>query len=171
MVILSQISPNFASPPEGKIPAIGQLIDAYNKYHGMIIGCKEIPEDEIYKYSACKIEEKINDSLYKINQIIEKPAKGTQPSNISGLARYVMPANTFDYIEKQLQNANKEVEIGLTDTMDMIIKDSPSYAVIMDSIRYDTGDKLGYLIATVEYGLRNKELGEKFKNYLISLNL
>ncbi len=156
---------------DNKLPAIGQLIEAYNKYKCMIIGCKEIPKDEIYKYSACKIEEKINDSLYKINQIVEKPAKGTEPSNISGLARYVMPANTFDYIEKQLKTANKDIEVGLTDTMDMILKDSPTYAVIMDSVRYDTGDKLGYLIATVEYGLRHKELGEKFKNYIKTLKL
>lgn len=153
---------------KGKTPAIGQLIKAYEKYQGMIIGCKEIDSNEIYKYSACKIVKKEEDNVYRINGIVEKPKTGEEPSCISGLARYIMPENTFKYIEKQISDYFKG-EIGLTDTMAMICQDSPSYAIIMDSIRYDTGDKYGYVTAVVEYALRNESFGEEFKQYLKNL--
>ena len=152
--------------PDKKMPAIGQLAKAFEKTGKMVIGCKEVPQKDICKYSACKIVKKVNNSLYEISDIVEKPKTGTEPSLISGLARYIMPANTFDYIEKQIKTSTPGVEIGLTDTMSMILKDENAYAVIMDSIRYDTGDKLGYLQAVVEYGLRDENLGEKFKEYL-----
>lgn len=157
--------------PKGERPAIGQLIDAYNETGAMIIGCKEVFGKEISSYGACKIEKKIDDRLYKISGIVEKPKYGTEPSKIAGLARYVMPANTFDYIEKQIRSTPFGKEMNLTDTMDMIMKDQPAYALIMDSVRYDTGDKLGFLIATVEYGMRDEKLGADFKNYLKNLKI
>ena len=156
---------------KGKRPAIGQLVDVYNRTGALIIGCKEIEDESISSYGACKIVKKLNDRLYEISGIIEKPKYGTQPSNIAGLGRYIMPANTFEYIERQILDTQEGKEIGLTDTMDLIIKDFPAYAVIMDSIRYDTGDKLGFLQATVEYGLRNEKLGKQFREYLKSLKL
>lgn len=153
---------------KGKTPAIGQLIEVFNKTNKMIIGCKEISKDQIYKYSACKITRKLNNSLYEINDIIEKPKKGTEPSLISGVGRYIMTANTFDYLEKQIKHSTKGVEIGLTDTMSMILKDETAYAVIMDSIRYDTGDKYGYLTAVIDYALRDEKLGKDIHNYIKS---
>ena len=155
--------------PKEKTPAIGQLIKAYEKYQAMIIGCQEVDPEEIYKYSACKIVKQEQKNIYKISGIVEKPPKGTEPSCISGLARYIMPENTFEYIEKQIAATTPGLEIGLTDTMDMILKKHKAYAVIMDSIRYDTGDKFGYVTAVVEYALRNKDFGEKFKMYLKNL--
>lgn len=155
--------------PKGARPVIGQLIDAYNETGAMIIGCKEILGKEISAYGACKLEKKINDKLYKISGIVEKPKFGTEPSKIAGLARYIMPADTFKYIEEQIKVTPAGKEMNLTDTMDLIMKDQPAYALIMDSVRYDTGDKLGFLIATVEYGLRDENLGEDFKNYLKNL--
>jgi len=152
-------------------PAIGQLIDAYEKTGKMIIGCKEVSADEIYKYSACKVSKKINDSLYEITDIVEKPKKGTEPSLISGLARYIMPANTFDYLEKQVKSSSPGVEIGLTDTMSMILKDEPAYALIMQSTRYDTGDKLGYLTAVIDYALRDEKLGKDVYDHIKKLFL
>lgn len=156
---------------KGKRPAIGQLIDAYDKTGAMIIGCKEVIGKAIASYGACKIDKKLSDSLYKVSGIVEKPKYGTEPSNIAGLARYIMPANTFKYIERQIEESDKGKEIGLTDTMDLIIRDFPAYALIMDSVRYDTGDKLGFLQATVEYGLRDEKLGKQFRDYLKSLKL
>jgi len=155
--------------PDKKTPVIGQLMKAYEKHPGLIIGCKEIDKKEIYKYSACVIEKQINKSLYKINGIVEKPKPGTEPSLISGLARYIVPANTFEYIENQFKTTPLDKEIGLTDLMNLMCHDIPSYALIMDSIRYDTGDVLGYVEAIVEYGLRDKEIGKDFKAYLKNL--
>ena len=157
--------------PEGTLPAIGQLIRAYEQTEKMIIGCKVVGDKEICNYSSCIIKQKINDSLYEISGIAEKPSFGKNPSNIAGLARYIMPSNTFKFIEQQIQNTPKGEEIGLTDTMDLIMKEDPAYAVIMDSKRYDIGDKLGYLEAFTEYALRDEHLGTPFRNYLKSLKL
>lgn len=158
--------------PKGKDPALKQLIDAYEKTNSMVIGCQEVSKEDISKYGSCKIVKKISKSLYKISDIIEKPKRGTEPSLIAGLARYIMPKGTFNYIEQQIKKSKQNVEINLTDTMSLLMKDGyPTHAVIMDSIRYDTGDKLGYLKATVEYGLRDENLGKDFKKYLKELKL
>ena len=154
-------------------PAIGQLIDCYNKYGKMVLGCKEVDASEVYKYGATVIDHKVGDNAYEISGVVEKPKPGTQPSNLVSLARYIMPKDTFSYIKRQL-DADRDTtkEICLTDTMDMIMKDKGNaIACVMDSVRYDTGDKFGYLTAVVDYALRDKNLGNKFKDYLKSLNL
>lgn len=154
-----------------KTSAIGQLAEVYEKTPGLIVGCQEVPQKEVCKYGAYKTDKKFDKNLFKVSGIVEKPNPGEEPSCIVGLGRYIMPENTFAYIKKQCKGTPINQELKLTDTMDLIMKDTPSYAVIMDSIRYDTGDKLGYLKAVVEYGLRDKKLGEYFKKYLKDLKL
>ena len=159
--------------PEGTRPAIGQLIDAFNKTGKMVLGCKEVLQKEVFKYGACSIKEKIDESTCLIDGVIEKPKSGTEPSNLVSLARYIMPSNTFKVIETQIPlRKNNAEEICLTDTMDIIIKqEGGAIACVMNSVRYDTGDKLGFLKTTVEYALRDKKLGTEFKEYLKSLKL
>ena len=154
-----------------KTSAIGQLVKAYEKNPGLIVGCQEVPQNEVHKYGSYKINKKLNNFTYTISALIEKPSLGEEPSCIVGLGRYIMPQNTFDYIKKQCKTTSTNEELKLTDTMDLIMKDIPSYAVIMNSKRYDIGDKLGYLKAIVEYGLRDKNLGEIFGLYLKNLKL
>ena len=158
---------------EGARPAIGQLIDAFNKTGKMILGCKEVETKEVCKYGACKIKEKIDENNYLVSGVVEKPKTGTEPSNLVSLARYIMPANTFKVIETQIPlRKNNAEEVCLTDTMDIIMKqEGDAVACIMNSVRYDTGDKLGFLKTTVEYALRDKKLGEEFKAYLKTLKL
>ena len=154
-----------------KTSAIGQLVKAYEKKPGLIVGCQEVPQNEVFKYGSYKTNQKLNKSTYSISGLVEKPKPGEEPSCIVGLGRYIMPQNTFSYMKKQCKQTPLNQEMKLTDTMDLIMKDTPAYAVIMDSIRYDTGDKLGYLKAVVEYGLRDKNLGKDFKKYLKDLKL
>lgn len=154
-------------------PALGQLIDCYNETGKMVLGCKWVDKEDINKYGAQIIEEKLGDKYYKVSGVIEKPKKGTEPSTLASLARYIMPANTFTYIEKQMEGERDTTkEICLTDTMDLIMKaEGGAIACVMNSVRYDTGDKFGYLTTVVEYALRDPALGKQFKEYLKNLDL
>ena len=154
-------------------PALKQLIDCFNINDKMVLGCKWVDKKDVCKYGSTIIKSKINEKSYLISGVIEKPKFGTEPSCLVSLARYIMPSCTFSYIEKQItEDRDKTKEICLTDTMDLIIKDKgDAVACVMDSVRYDTGDKFGYLTTVVEYALRDSELGERFKNYLKGLKL
>lgn len=153
---------------ENKRPAIGQLCDVYDKTQKMVLGCQFVEESEADKYGMVSLVKRLDDKSYEISGVVEKPKRGTEPSLLASLARYVMPANTFSYIEKQIQDSsNKDKEICLTDTIDMIIKaEGNQIACIMDSVRYDTGDKLGYFKAFVDHTLRHKKYGEDFKKFI-----
>lgn len=160
---------------DGKLPAIGQLAKVYEEIGKMVLGCKIVSKDEVDKYGMCRTGKKLNDTCYEVSGVVEKPKKGTEPSQLASLARYIMPKNTFEYIEKQIamQNAtNSHDEVCLTDTMDMIIaKEGQQIACVMDSIRYDTGDKLGYFKAFVDYTLRDARYKEEFGEYIKNLQI
>ena len=160
----------------GKRPVIGQLIDVYNKYGKMVLGCKQVEYAEVCKYGAVKIKEKLDDRTFLINGVVEKPKTGTQPSNIVSLARYIMPYESFEHLERAMAEnpefLKNRKELCITShAMDSIMHYEDAYAYLMDSIRYDTGDKLGYLIATVEHGLRHGQVGNQFREYLKNLKL
>ena len=161
--------------PDGELPAIGQLAKVFEQTNKMVLGCKLVEPKDVDKYGMCKTAAKINDTAYEVAGVVEKPAKGTEPSLLASLARYIMPANTFRYIEKQIEyqtTHDLHGEISLTDTMDMIINEEGlQVACIMNSVRYDTGDKLGYFKAFVDYTLRDSRYGKEFKDYIKSLDL
>lgn len=151
-----------------KRPAIGQLCDVYEKTQKMVLGCKFVDEQDADKYGMCKVIKKIDDVSYEIAGVVEKPKLGSQPSLLASLARYIMPANTFEYIEKQIIETNDpKKEICLTDTMDLIVKNEGNQiACVMDSVRYDTGDKMGYFKAFVDFVIRDEKYGEEFKKFI-----
>ena len=152
--------------PKGVRPAIGQCIDAYEKTHKLVIGCKPVSMNVIPKYSSCIIGNKIGDGVYETSGIIEKPPIKEAPSNLSGLARYVLTPDIFDVLRKTPIDVRGE--LSLTDAMDIIAREKGAVICSFKSIRYDTGDKLGYLKAQVEYALRS-ELGDGLKEYLKEL--
>ncbi|MEG1581563.1 MAG: UTP--glucose-1-phosphate uridylyltransferase [Clostridia bacterium] len=147
-------------------PVIGQLIDEYDKYKKTIIGCKKINKEDICKYSSI-VTGKKQGKCIEANGIIEKPKKGTEPSLISGLARYILPKNAFSYLKETPEMLNGE--IALTDTLNIICKKEGALAYVFDSIRYDTGDQLGYAQCIVEYMLRDEKMGKEFEKYLKTL--
>ena len=153
---------------EGERPAIGQLIDSFNQYGKLVLGCKEVTKEEIVSYGSMVLKNKVKDNLYEATGVIEKPKAGTEPSLIASLARYVLPGNAFSYIERHLTN-NRDItkEVCLTrDCMDEILQEEGGYAQIMDSVRFDTGNKLGYAKCFSFYALRDPKFGQEFKEYL-----
>ena len=107
------------------------------------------------------------DNLYRVSGLVEKPSVDKAPSNLAVLGRYILTPDIFDILENTKPGVGNEVQ--LTDAL--AASKTTKYALAYEGIRYDTGDKLGYLKATVEYALRNEELGPAFKDYLKGLNL
>ena len=144
-------------------PVSKQLIDAYCKTGRTVLGCKRVPVEDVPKYASVEYE-KSEDKLCFVTKITEKPAIKDVKSNLATLGRYVCSPEIFDYIKRTEKGANGEYQI--TDTFDMLSREGRVVAYEFEGIRYDTGDKLGYLKAVVDYSLRDEEFGKQFYEYI-----
>jgi UTP--glucose-1-phosphate uridylyltransferase len=153
---------------DAETPALKQLIDVYEKYEAPVIGTMQIEGEAISRFGVLDVEE-IEDGVYKVKDMVEKPAWRDAPSNLAIIGRYVLTPDIFAAIEQTEAGAIGEIQI--TDAMRLLLRKRPFYAVRLKGTRYDAGDKLGFLIATVEFGLKHPELASEFKNYLKSLKL
>ena len=142
-----------------------QLVDAYINTGATILGVQQMPE-EILRRCGVMIPESTDGKLTKINGIIEKP-KNEIPSNLCSLGRFILKANIFDQLRETPNGIGGE--LFLTDAISLLAKKEPVYCYEFDGHRYDLGNKLGFLEATVEYALRDPKLGERFKSYLNDL--
>ena len=147
-------------------PCLQQLMECYETHPGIILGAQFVPNDKVSSYGIVS-GEPLADNLYRVNGLVEKPSVDKAPSNLAVLGRYILTPDIFDILENTKPGVGNEVQ--LTDAL--AASKTDTYALAYDGVRYDTGDKLGYLKATVEYALRNEELGTAFKDYLKGLNL
>lgn len=151
----------------GEDPACGQLIRAYEKYGKAVVGIKEVPADAISKYSSLKVE-KLEDNLYNCTDMVEKPkTKEEVLSLYSILGRCVLTPDIFDVLDNTAPGAGGEIQ--LTDAMKALAQTIGITGVDFTGKRYDMGDKLGILQATVEIALQNPALGDSFRTYLKEL--
>ena len=147
-------------------PCLQQLMECYETHPGIILGAQFVPNDKVSSYGIV-LGEPLADNLYRVNGLVEKPSVDKAPSNLAVLGRYILTPDIFDILENTKPGVGNEVQ--LTDAL--AASKTDTYALAYEGVRYDTGDKLGYLKATVEYALRNEELGTAFKDYLKGLNL
>lgn len=147
-------------------PCLQQLMDCYEKHPGIILGAQFVPNEKVSSYGIVS-GDPLADNLYRVSGLVEKPSVDKAPSNLAVLGRYILTPDIFDILENTKPGVGNEVQ--LTDAL--ASSKTTKYALAYEGIRYDTGDKLGYLKATVEYALRNEELGPAFKDYLKDLNL
>ena len=147
-------------------PCLQQLMDCYEQHPGIILGAQFVPEEKVSSYGIVS-GEPLADNLYRVHGLVEKPSVDKAPSNLAVLGRYILTPDIFDILENTKPGVGNEVQ--LTDAL--AASKTDTYALAYEGIRYDTGDKLGYLKATVEYALRNEELGSAFKEYLKGLKL
>ena len=147
-------------------PVTKQLIDAYEATGKTVVGCKQVPLADVPKYASCEYSS-VDGRLYKMTQIIEKPPIEQVKSNLAPLGRYVLSPNMIAILENLKPGAGGEYQ--LTDGLDAEAKTNGAFAYDFDAIRYDMGDRLGFLKANVEYGLRDKKLSEAFRKYLEEL--
>jgi UTP--glucose-1-phosphate uridylyltransferase len=149
-------------------PALRQLLDVHEKYDAPVVAVFQVEGEAISRFGVIDGEE-IEEGVYKIKDMVEKPAARDAPSNLAIIGRYVLTSDIFDEIEKTTPGALGEIQI--TDAMRSLLKKRPFYAVRFKGTRYDAGDKLGFLIATVEFALKHEDLAPEFREYLQSLKL
>ncbi len=148
------------------IPATKQLITAYEKTGCSIMGVQEVLDEDIDKYGIVALEK--NDSeLEKMTDFVEKPSKDKAPSNRAVLGRYILTPTIFEYLQNQKIGAGNEVQ--LTDAVRRMMEKEDVYAYTFEGNRYDIGDKLGFLKATVEFALNREELKADFLKFLNNL--
>lgn len=149
-------------------PALAQMMDVYQKYDAPVIATMQVAGEAISRFGVIDAEE-VGPGVYRIRDLVEKPRFEDAPSDLAIIGRYIFTPDIFQAIERTKPGAGGEIQI--TDAMRLLLADRPIYALKLDGVRHDAGDKLGFLIATVEYALKREDLSEPFKAYLRSLNL
>lgn len=146
-------------------PVTKQLIDAYEKTGGTIVGCQQTPEDVARRCGVMIVDKPVSDKITKIKGIIEKP-QGEIPSKLVSLGRFILSPDIFDAIEKTPETKG---EVYLTGAINLLAETKGVYACEFEARRYDIGNKEGYLEATIEYALRDENLKKNFKKYIESI--
>ena len=144
-------------------PCLKQLIEAYNEYKTSILGVQEVDKQDTDKYGIFDAKY-IENRVYKVKDMIEKPKVEEAPSNIAILGRYIITPDIFDILENQ--EPGKSGEIQLTDALKTLATHEAIYAYNFEGKRYDVGDKLGFLEATVDFALKRPELRDQFMEFL-----
>ncbi|MDC4224157.1 MAG: UTP--glucose-1-phosphate uridylyltransferase GalU [Candidatus Manganitrophus sp.] len=148
--------------------ALQQMIDIYQKNPAPVIGIQKVPKSEVRQYGIIQAQAAV-DGLYKINDLVEKPAPKEAPSNLAVIGRYILTPEIFGLLEKTKPGKNNEIQ--LTDALKELARLRNMYGYVIQGRRFDAGDKLGFLKATVEMGLKNPELGKEFRKFLKDLPL
>lgn len=147
-------------------PCTAQLIDKFEKYGRSTIAVEEVPYDKLSSYGIIK-GKPVADSLYVLEDIVEKPSPEKAPSNIGAIGRYVFTPEIFDCIKEAGTGVGNEIQ--LTDGIRLLSKTQKVYAYEFKGKRFDTGDKLGYIKATIDFALENKELKDDVLEYLVKV--
>ncbi|WP_037355974.1 UTP--glucose-1-phosphate uridylyltransferase GalU [Selenomonas sp. FC4001] len=148
-------------------PALAQLIDIYEATGGSVLGCQNVPQEKVSAYGIVAGTQTDNSRLMRVADMVEKPALEEAPSRMAVLGRYIIKPQIFDILEKT--QPGKGGEIQLTDALKVLARQDAVYAYDFEGQRYDVGDKLGFLKATVEFALRREDLGASFQSYLKEL--
>lgn len=146
-----------------EVPALKQMMDMYDKYQGPILGVQTVDWSQVDKYGIVDGKQ-LEDRIYTVRDMVEKPSRGNAPSNVAALGRYILTPEIFPYLEKQEIGAGGEIQ--LTDALCKLAKEQPMYAYDFVGRRYDVGSKMGFLQATVEFALEREELRDEFMAYL-----
>jgi UTP--glucose-1-phosphate uridylyltransferase len=158
---------------DAETPCLRQLLDIYQFFAAPVLAVMEVPREKISAYGVVDAEPVSHngsrDRVYRIRDLVEKPKAADAPSNLAIIGRYVLTAEIFDSISSIEPGAGAEIQ--LTDALKHLLRSRPIYAYRFEGTRYDAGDKLGFLRATVEFALQRHDLGGPFREYLKSLQL
>ncbi|MBZ5575328.1 MAG: UTP--glucose-1-phosphate uridylyltransferase GalU [Acidobacteriia bacterium] len=158
---------------DAETPCLRQLLDVYSFFSAPVLAVMEVPRENISAYGCIDAEpvthNNTNDRVFRIRDLVEKPKASEAPSNLAIIGRYVITPDIFDSL--QSINPGSGGEIQLTDALKHLLRSRPIYAYRFDGTRYDAGDKLGFLKATVELALQRPDLGGPFREYLKGLKL
>lgn len=144
-------------------PCIGQLMDAYDDYPGTILGVQAVPDSETSKYGIVD-GESLSENTFSVRALVEKPAPGEAPSNVAILGRYIISPKVFEILENTAPGKGGEIQ--LTDALNQLAQEDTVTARIFEGRRYDVGDKMGYLEATIDFALKRPELRQPLLDYM-----
>ena len=144
-------------------PCLKQLIAAYEDHNASILGVQEVDKENTDKYGIID-GQKLSDNIYKVKALVEKPDPDQAPSNVAILGRYIITPQIFDILGQIPPGKNGEIQ--LTDALEILKDKEDMYAYVFEGRRYDLGDKLGFLQATVDAALKKPELRDEFLRYL-----
>ena len=148
---------------DAETPCLKQMIDAYDEYKTTVLGVQEVARENVDKYGILDVKH-IEDRVYKVKDMVEKPAVEEAPSNIAILGRYIITPEIFNILENQAPGKGGEIQ--LTDALQALATKEAIYAYNFEGRRYDVGDKLGFLEATVDFALKRPELRDEFIEFL-----
>lgn len=148
---------------DSEVPCLKQLINCFNEYKTTILGVQTVEFDSVNKYGIID-GLPIENRVYKVKKLVEKPSVEEAPSNIAILGRYIITPQIFKVLENTKPGKGNEIQ--LKDALETLIKSEAMYAYNFEGRRYDVGDKLGFLEATVEFALKREGLREEFIEYL-----
>ncbi|WP_444318490.1 UTP--glucose-1-phosphate uridylyltransferase GalU [Megasphaera sp.] len=145
-------------------PALKQMMDAFSRLGATMLGCQEVPQELVSRYGIVQGQPTDDDRVVKLIDMVEKPAVDEAPSRLAALGRYILTPDIFEILRRV--QPGKGGEIQLTDALRLMADREAVYAYTFSGRSYDTGNKLGFLKATVEYAMRREDLGEAFREYL-----
>jgi UTP--glucose-1-phosphate uridylyltransferase len=148
---------------EAKVPCLKQMADVHAEFGGSVLGVQTVDRSETDKYGIVA-SEPVNERVSRVTKMVEKPKPAVAPSTLAVVGRYLLSGTVFDKLEKVGRGAGGEIQ--LTDGIAALIGEEDVFAYAFEGKRYDCGNKLGYLEATVEYGLKHPELGPAFVDIL-----
>jgi len=152
-------------------PCLKRMIDVFEKLQSSVIATCEVPRSQISSYGVIRgyPVDGFDGRVYRVQDVVEKPPAHEAPSNIAIIGRYILMPEIFTALESTRQGQGGEIQ--LTDGIRLLLEQQPVYAYMIEGARYDAGDKLGFLKATVEFALKSPDLGDAFKRYLKNLEL
>lgn len=158
---------------DADVPCLRQLLDVYEFYNAPVVALMEVPRDNISAYGVVDAEPVAHlggrDRLFRIRNMVEKPKASEAPSNLAIIGRYVLTPEVFKSLDAVEPGSGGEIQ--LTDGLKHLLRSRPIYGYRFEGTRYDAGDKLGFLKATVEFALKRYDLGEDFRAYLKAMKL
>ena len=151
-----------------KVPCLKQMIKVFEKHGGPVVAAQKVAGAAIKDYGVIK-NRKIDSKVHQIVDLVEKPEPAQAPSDLAVIGRYILTPAVFRYLETTKPGRGGEIQ--LTDALKRMAQDYPVFAYLFEGQRYDAGNKLGFLQATVEFALNDPDLGDKFNKYLRGLKL
>ncbi len=149
-------------------PALQQMIDVFEEVQGPVLAVERVPRAEVSSYGIIDGDE-IRPGVYRIRDLVEKPPPDEAPSDLAIIGRYILTPDIFPALAET--KSDRTGEIQLTNGLRRLLKDRPIYACMIDGVRHDTGNKLGFLRAVVYFALRRPDLGEAFRDYLRTIDV
>lgn len=148
---------------DSEVPCLRQMIEVYNEYKTSVLGVQQVPQQDVSKYGIVDCIP-LDNRVYKVKDLVEKPDPEKAPSNIAILGRYIITPEIFEHLERTVPGKGGEIQ--LTDALKSLITEEAMYAYDFIGKRYDVGNKMGFLEATVEFALKRDDLKPEFSEYL-----